>query len=233
MKNLLVILDGTAGASQAAYTAYDVAARTGARLIGAIVSLNKGDSFVEQTQREFEIGARAAGLRVRVKEVSAFSEAWSKALEIKADAVFIGQNSLGSETNLVNYLSVGICPLWIVPVQRDIHKLLVLYDSSPSAADILSQGLDLAHRWGLELTVLITSAPDVALEDLLPKGQTDDVNLKLQVMAQPNPEAVYNQIITQRTDLALIGQKDNAHLLWDFSQRANCLLAIYPALNSP
>ncbi len=232
MKNLLVILDGTAGARQATYTAYDVAARTGARLVGAVLSADRESELGKQTRREFEIGARAAGVRASLKEISKMAEAWSTAQEMTADAIFVGQNSLTTKTELEQYLGGSACPLWIIPVQREIHRLLVLYDSSPAATLALEQGLDLANRWGLDLTLLATSTPSVALDDLLPKGFADEVQLNLQVITQPDQAAVYDQINNQDIDLALIGQPQDMSLLWDFSQRAKCLLAIYPALKS-
>lgn len=232
MKNLLVILDGTAGARQASYTAYDVAARTGARLVGVITTVIRGGKTGKQTRREFEIGARAAGVRASLKEISVMADAWAAAQELTADAIFVGQNSLASKAELERYLEVNACPLWVIPAQREIQRLLVLYDSSPAASLALEQGLDLASRWGLDLTLLATSTPSVALDDLLPKGFADEVQLNLQVVTQPDQAAVYDQINNQDIDLALIGQPQDMNLLWDFFQRATCLLAVYPTLKS-
>jgi hypothetical protein len=232
VRNLLVILDGTPGAHQAAYTAYDVAARTGARLVGAALSAGQDQKAAEQTRRDFEIGARAAGARVRVIEIETLSQSWSAALELKADAIFIGQNSLTSKSDLQGCLKACVCPLWVVPAQREIHNLGVLYDDSLAAPLALAQGLDLSRRWGLYLTLLTTATSGMGLDDLLPRGETSDVHLNLQLVAQPDQAAIYNQIVTQEIDLAMIGQPQDVNPLWGLCQRANCLLAIYPVLNS-
>lgn len=231
MKNILIILDGSPGARKAAYTAYDIATRTGAKLIGAALTALQSQAAAEQTLHEFMIGARAAGVGVTGDYFPSLADAWLAFQNIPIDAVFIAKDCLNNQTVLVDWLAQATCPLWIIPDQRDIRRLLALYDDSPAAPSALSTAVDLSRRWQLELKLLVTKQ-GILVDQLLPNGSQDGIQLILQVTLDSDPELLFRQIGAGGIDLAFVGKPDNAQFIWELCRRTDCLLAICPLLNS-
>ena len=132
---------------------------------------------------------------------------------------------------MVDWLAQATCPLWIIPDQRDIRRLLALYDDSPAAPAALSMAVDLSRRWQLELKLLITRQ-GIPVDELLSKGGKGGIRLSLQVSLDTDPESFFRQIGADAIDLAFVGQPDNAQSLRELCERTSCLLAICPALKS-
>lgn len=231
MKSILVVLDGSPGGRKAAYTAYDIATRTGAKLIGAALTALQSQAAAEQVLKEFMTGARAAGVSVTGDYFPSLADAWLAFQNLSIDAVFIAKECLNNQTLLADWLAQASSPLWIIPEQRDIRRLLALYDDSPAAGTALNTAADLSRRWHLELKLLVTKQ-GIPVDELLPEGGRAGIRLSLQVSLDTDPESLFRQISVDRIDLAFVGQPDSAQSLWEFCQQASCLLAICPALKS-
>jgi hypothetical protein len=231
VKNILVVLDGGSISRQAAYTAYDVAARTGSKLIGAALMALQGQENAEQTLNEFMIGARAAGVGVTGDYFPSLADAWLAFENILIDAVFIAQNCLENENVLADWSAQGKCPLWIIPEQRDIHRSLVFYDLSPAAPTALRSAMDLAEQLRLDLTLFVAK-DGILLDEILPIHSQTGIKLTLQSSQISDSETLFRQIAANKIDLAFIGIPEDQELLRELCQGANCLLVICPMLNS-
>lgn len=231
MKSILVVLDGSPGGRKAAYTAYDIATRTGAKLIGAALTGLQRQADAEQVLKEFMTGARAAGVGVTGDHFPSLADARLAFQNLPIDAVFIAKDCLNDQSVLVDWMAQASSPLWIIPDQRDIRRLLALYDDSPAAPEALNKAVDLSRRWQLELKLLITKQ-GIPVEELLPEGGQEGIRLGLQVSLDVDPESLFRQIKAEGTDLAFVGQPDDVQTLRELCQGTNCLLAICPALKS-
>lgn len=231
MKNILVVLDGSPISRQAAYTAYDVATRTGSKLIGAALMALQGQENAGQILNEFMIGARAAGVGVTGDYFPSLADAWLAFENVLIDAVFIAQNGLETENVLADWATQDKCPLWIIPEQRDIHRSLVIYDLSPAAPTALHSAIDLAERLNLDLTLFVAK-DGILLDEILPNHSQAGIKLTLQSSQVSNPETLFRQIAANKIDLAFIGKPEDQELLKELCQQANCLLVICPMLNS-
>jgi hypothetical protein len=231
VKSILVILDGSPGGRKAAYTAYDIATRTGAKLIGAALTALQSQAAAEQVLKEFMTGARAAGVGVTGDYFPSLADAWLAFQNLPIDAIFISKDCLSSQTVLVDWLAQATCPLWIIPDQRDIRRLLALYDDSPAAPAALSTAVEFSRRWQLELKLLVTKQ-GILVDELLPNGSREGIQLILQVIPDSDLESLFRHIGAGRIDLAFVGKPDDAQILGELCQRTSCLLAICPLLNS-
>lgn len=231
MKSILVVLDGSPGGRKAAYTAYDIATRTGAKLIGAALTALQSQAAAEQVLKEFMTGARAAGVSVTGDYFPSLADAWLAFQNLPIDAVFIAKNCLNDETLLVDWSAQASCPLWIIPGQRDIRRLLALYDDSPAAPTALSAAVDFSRRWQLELRLLVTKQ-GILVDELLTNDGEEGIAVTLQVTPDSDLELLLRHIDASRIDLAFVGKPDDAQILLELCERTNCLLAICPLLNS-
>ena len=229
MRYLFVILDGSSGVKQAAYTAFDVAARTSAKLIGAVIQDQQSQSAALQAREEFETGARAAGVGFEVENHRSLFEGLASDTNKPIDAIFISRSGITGQDFLIALVDRITCPLWIVPEQREIRRMMAIYDSSPAASAVLDLAVSLARRWEIKLD-LLAFVEEIKFKNSLPRDYS--VRISVKNGKTSNPETLNQDIVRRRIDLALIGKPNDPSVLWDLTLQLNCLLAICPALNS-
>lgn len=225
MQQCLVVLDNNAAAWQTAYTAYDVAARSGSSLIGAVVEGQPDSLSVHQ---KFEAGARAAGIRATSHEISSLSAKNLHALSPQADAVFISRASLGSPTILDDLIRGLTCPLWIVPEQRSIRRVMIATTTGVTTAPELELGLSLMRRWGILLEILVTSDS----VERLNRNQVFDDDVSQRVVPELTLSTFLKRSDEDEIDLAVLSWPNEVISVWEVCVRTHCLLAVCPVLNS-
>lgn len=225
MQRCLVVLEDNEAAWQAAYTAYDVAARSGSALVGAVVEPVPSDPPLRHL---FETGARAAGIRVSAHSIPDLSVESLQGLVPPADAVFISRANLTDPEMLDNLLGGLGCPLWIVPEQRTIRRVMVATASGVVATPEMKLGFSLIRRWGIQLEVLVASGS----MERLNQGQALSGDIAQRVVPQLNLSEFLKRVSDDEIDLAVLGWPNEVLSIWEASKRANCLLAVCPTLNS-
>jgi nucleotide-binding universal stress UspA family protein len=231
LKNILVILDDSPGSRKAAYMAYEVAARLGARLVGAALFASQSQQKAEQNLRDFEVGARAAAVNVSGDYFPSLADALLAFNNLPIDAVFSGRDSLVDDDLLSDWWTQASCPLWIVPSQRQISRLLAVYDGSPGAAAALALALNLSSRWKVNLKLLVT-AQGVLLDELLPEQGRQSAQIMLELAPGSDVAAILRQVAADNVDLVFLGRPATQEALRATMRQAQGLLAICPALNS-
>lgn len=231
MKNILVILDDSPGSRKAAYMAYEVAARLGARLVGASLFASQSQQKAEQNLRDFKIGARAATVNVSGDYFPSLADALLAFNNLPIDAVFSSRDSLADDDLLSDWWTQASCPLWIVPSQREISRLLVVYDGSAGAAAALALALNLSSRWKVNLKLLVTTQ-GVLLDELLPEQGRQSAQIMLELAPGSDVEAIMQRVAANNVDLVFMGRPATQDALRQTVQQAHGLLAICPALNS-
>ncbi|MEJ2710268.1 MAG: universal stress protein [Anaerolineales bacterium] len=231
MKNILVILDDSPGSRKAAYMAYEVAARLGARLVGAALFASQSQHKAEQNLRDFEVGARAATVNVSGDYFPSLADALLAFNNLPIDAVFSGRDSLADDDLLSDWWTQASCPLWIIPSQRQISRSLVIYDGSPGAAAALALALNLSSRWKVNLKLLVTTQ-GVLLDELLPEQGRQSAQIMLELSPGMDLGDIFHQVEDENVDLLFVGRPASPDALRETVRQANGLLAICPALNS-
>ena len=231
MKNILVILDDSPGSRKAAYMAYEVAARLGARLVGASLFASHSQGKAEQILRDFEIGARAAAVNVAGDYFPSLADALLAFNTLPIGAVFSGRDSLADDDLLSDWWTQASCPLWIVPSQRQISRLLVVYDGSPGAAAALALALNLSSRWEVDLKLLVTTQ-GVLLDEILPEQGRQSAQIMLELAPGSEMGAIFRQVAAENVDLVFLGRPATRDAMRATVRQAKGLLAICPALNS-
>lgn len=225
MQHLMVILDNSADVWQAAYTAYDVAARSGASLVGVLVTDEGSHARALQTLRKFEMGARAAGVRVTTREITVSLSGYLKTHSAEMDGVFISRTSLNSPHAFDDLLNALSCPLWIVSTQRPIRRLLAIESAQAAGPEL---ALSLARRWGLSLKLL--TPPETS--GIPEQPSESPAEIVRQAVPSLDLTTLLSQIEEGNIDLAVLNWPGNAIPAWQASQAANCLVVFSPALNS-
>lgn len=225
MQHCLVVLDNSAAAWQTAYMAYDVAARSGSKLMGVVVERDQEDAAA---RRKFEAGARAAGIRVTVRSVPALSAETLRPLFAWAQAVFVSRDSLKSPDALESLVHELHCPLWIVPQQRTIRRVMVATTSGAATAPEMGLGLSLMKRWSILLEILVSNDSVQRMN----QAQTLSDDISQRVVPQLTLSAFLKRADDDDIDLAVVAWPNDAIPLWEASSRAHCLLAVCPTLNS-
>jgi hypothetical protein len=225
MQHCLVVLENSDAAWQATYTAYDVAARSGSSLVGAVVEPSQGDPSM---RRKFETGARAAGIRVTAHSIPSLSVESLQDLIPPVDEVFISRASLSSPTLLDDLLAGLACPLWIIPEQRTIRRVMIATLSGAADAPEMELGISLMRRWEILLEILVTSES----VERLNRDQTLDGDISQRVVPQLSLSTFLKRVSDDDIDLAVLPWPNEAISIWEACTRANCLLAVCPTLNS-
>ena len=225
----MVVMDGSAGVKHTAYTAYDVAARTSARLIAAIIQDQQSQASADQALEEFETGARAAGVGFEVQRCPSLFDCLVVDSSKPIDAVFISRSSLTRPELIMELVDRLSCPLWIVPEQREVRRMMAIYDKSPAASAVLDLAVSLARRWEIKLD-LLAFVEEIKFKNSLPQDYTVRISVKEENLS--SPDTLNQDIVKRRIDLALIGQPEDPAVLWDLTHKLNCLLAVCPPLNS-
>jgi len=225
MQHCLVVLDDSAAAWHAAYTAYDVAARSGSALVGAVVEGQSGGLLVHQ---KFETGARAAGVRATAHSIPLLSAKNLQALSPQADAVFVSRASLSSPTLLEDLIGGLTCPLWIVPEQRTIRRVMIATTTGEATAPEVELGLSLMRRWGILLEILLTTNS----VERLNRRQVFDDDVSQRVVPELTLSTFLKRADDDEIDLAVLSWPNEVISVWEACLRTHCLLAVCPVLNS-
>jgi hypothetical protein len=225
MQHYLVVLDDSAAAWQTAYTAYDVAARSGSTLLGVVVEGQPNGTLVRQ---KFETGARAAGIRATAHSIPSLSGDSFRALLLQAIAVFISQATLTDPELLNNLLRELTCPLWIIPEQRTIRRVMIATTTGAATAPEVELGLSLMRRWGVLLEILVTSD---SLERLNRNEILDD-EVSQRVVPELTLSTFLKRADDDEIDLTVLSWPNEVISVWEACRRTHCLLAVCPVLNS-
>lgn len=224
MRRFIVNLDQTENAWPAAYTAFHIAARSGARLVGLSHVNPQTPGSAEKMLREFAVGARAAGVSVETRLLPEPGPENLLHAEQAVDAIFIGRSSLNNQRQFAKLADQLNCPLWVISSERSIRRLVAIQDmpDEHSSARILTQ--ELSRRWNLPLTKLFlgkqTSAP-----------QQEGPNLLFQEVAQPDIHYLKYWIAETGTDLVAVDWPSKLVPIWDICSQVDCVVVVCPALN--
>jgi hypothetical protein len=224
MQQIIVVLEDNKESWQVIYTAYEIAARTGSNLIGAIISGTKSSDPDQRLEREFETGARAAGVRSKINTFSSLDQLI--AFPDERDALFVSRASLTEQKALDQIMALMPCPLWIIPSQRSIRNILVLLDGIEKNSPALSLALSLARRQQTPLIFIGTGAgvpSDVEISEL-DMVRLNETNIDL--------DFVLKELKTNLVDLVFVSWPwENFHL-WSAIQKSECVFALAPLFSS-
>lgn len=159
MRSVLVILTGSQQAWQAVFIGYDLAARSGARLVGGVpMGLPEGRQ-ADQLLAEFRTGARAAGATFSTARIDFMAGKLGGEMPPNLRAVLVGREDLHNPAELSDLLKGIHCALWVISGRRELRSVVAL-DLGNQAAGFLDQARAIAHDWGWRLgTVQVNSRP--------------------------------------------------------------------------
>jgi len=220
MRHLMVILNTDPTMWPAVYSAYDVAARSGADLLGLIVSNDHPSELVQDILHRFETGARAAGVTVKIRNSPSFESVKWDRLTMEMDGVFVSRSGLGDMEHFQQLIERISCPLWIISKQRNIRQMLGVIAQNGPSSPVFELAVQLSKRWGTHLELLGT-------DEYLP---TSFGTLTGDVTYQAVPDLDLNRFldktVSDNIDLVVLSWPGEKLPVWEFCQRTDCLLAI-------
>jgi hypothetical protein len=238
MKQGIVILDNNQDVNQTAYTAFDIAARSGMSLIGAINRVLQDSDEARRLARNFDIGARAA----RVKASTVFLEDTRPEMLSEQfpalNAVLLSQNE--DPQRLREYVEKLPYPIWIIPQQRTIRRILVVPEISLPTSPALALASTITRSWGVDLHLFFPGRRSIARELL---AQVAGLSLMIDALPDSTPSskfvvtpedipppAVVHQIIQANLiDLVLIDRENTWLPVLEFYQHCACLVVVCPS----
>jgi hypothetical protein len=225
MKSLAVLLDGSHGSWQAVYTALHVAVRTHSRLLALASTSGGGEIGARQLLREFETGARAAGIPYDLRLIR-----WPQPEDLEGlcrdlDAVFLFRPFGTRADELMAYYRQLSVPVWIFGTQRSIRRIAVIADNHPSSAVAVAQGRRLAKRMEAGLRGLY-------LGERLPESAAGTETQSIAWELVIRPQMLLDRLAAGEFDLAVFARPVSRIPEQDLCLGAPSLIASYPALSS-
>lgn len=157
MQRFTLIHDGSNQSWQAAYLAFQIAARLGAPLLALLVDTAADSKNLTQRAAQVEVGGRAAELSIKIRFVTDPSV---KALADNAagsNGLFIPRRIIPDGETASRFLEVLSCPVWIVSKNEELREMAVLVDDLDSNRSLIDFTTTLSSRIQLPLTGLIPS----------------------------------------------------------------------------
>jgi len=196
MGNFLVFLDSTPASWQAAYTAFAIAVRFSAGLVGAVPLDFLTDLQAHSLLRSFESGAHAAGVHVISRLLPSLS-----VHDVLAAGpfrgVFISQSMAinpATRAAFVQLISNLPYPVWVAPGQRAISHSLVLYDEAIENQGVLRTAQAFARRLDLDLHLVPADHFRVSPESHAKNGDSPapfQVDLLMKMIADEKVDLVF------------------------------------------
>jgi hypothetical protein len=222
MQQFMTLFDQYPSSWQAAYTAFDVAARLNAKLISGVLLDHLGPDRAAEVMKEFETGARAARLEFEsllLPELLPLPASYAQSV----NSLFIGKPySAGwvEDDPLIYQLIEELpCPIWIVPQRREIQKIVVLIENGAISKGALQFGQFLARRWNqLPRYLAVSEHPDRLS---IPRNTS-------RISPPYDIERLMLLFAAEHADLILIGKPGGILPVWEVCRQSNCLTVICP-----
>lgn len=217
MRNLLVLLSGSRSSWQAAFTGYDLGARGGIRLVGAIQTHPAAGPDFEQLRREFEIGARAAGVVFTTISMEVVGGRLKGELPQDIEGALIGREDLDSFSDLEHLLGQLDCPLWIISKREELVSALAI-NGGKAAGGFLRRSIRMAREWGWHLESIDVQYPVPGSRQ---EGARDS---SLEV----DRRQFLQRLGSEPADLTLVPWPGLARMSWELIDRSERTLVCVP-----
>jgi len=222
---IAVILDVSLTARDAVYLSYQVAARSGAALVG-VGSLGwRSLEDSEKLRHEFVVGARAAGVRAETVLLPSFSIKSLRERFTELEMLIIGLDTLVEISADKRLLAESPWPVWIVPQQLNLRRGLVVLEDPPENSPALAAGLRLGHRWRLELSVQVIGSRYPGLAEL---PSLKELSLPILAADRFDSRALDLLLREHKFDIVMLDGKILSSNNWDLSCCVSCVAAVYP-----
>ena len=225
LKCLWVGLENTGTAWQAIYAALHVASRLGSKLVGIAPLDRQSREEAESAIQQFKTGARAAGVTVQTMLLPSLSGRIIQGMDTLPDAIFIGRPQTTGRRQLEELIQNLSCPVWVVPAQSSIRKILLVENQDPDHNSALSLALVLARRWNLSLHLL---QDDNGAASLSNPGVTGKGTLFYQYRKKLDLEAFLEQIHATQADLACVDRNSPYFSTIDLCLQTDRPVAVCP-----
>lgn len=224
MQSILVILTGSPHAWQAVFTGYELAVRGGLRLVAGIpVELGEGQDGAKLPV-EFETGARAAGATFSTTQIEYRAGRLGGQLPESLRAVLIGQQDLGSPSELNALLEGLSCPLWVIQGRRELSRALAI-ELVPPSVNFHKQVTAMGREWGWQLeTVSVSSLHSEADAEARSAGSAGSGSSLEVSQAQ-----FIRRLSAEPSDLVLIPWPNSGLSSWDLVEQVDRPLIFVPS----
>ena len=153
MQRFTLIHDGSSQGWQAAYLAFDVAARLGAPLQVLLLD-SKDPELVAQNAMQLQTAARAAGVPLETQVVEDFSTESVFRSAAAINGLFLPHGLLPDADAAMRFLEALSCPLWIVADELRTRQMVVLVENLTGDEDLIAYAVILSQRMSETLTAL-------------------------------------------------------------------------------
>jgi hypothetical protein len=228
MGQIAVVLDRYAGAHQAAYLSYHLAARSGSDLLGIAVLDFQPLEEAEMSISAYLLGARAAGLRARPMIIPSLTDLAIEKLAMDIQMVILGLDAWSGNLTVKNYVRQSSRPVWLVQdVQHNLRRALIIVEDAPSRSAALSHGLEIRRRWNVDLKI---EEIKKQVGDPIFLSEMQRIQVPVFQDLQFDRDRIGSLISSKRVDLVMMDRETLAGQNWDLAWCANCVVAVYPPM---
>lgn len=146
MQRFTLIHDGSTQGWQAAYLAFQIAARLGAPLLGLLVDPATDWERLSRWASQVEVGGRAAELSIDIRFVT------DSSLEIiientrGSNGLFVPRRLVPDGETAARFLEALACPLWVVSREATLGKVVMLVQDPAGDESMIAYTKSLSLR---------------------------------------------------------------------------------------
>jgi len=216
MQDLMVLIDGSEQAWQAAFLGYDLAVHGGTRLIGAVPTTVDGET-AKRLLVEFRTGARAAGVRFRTSRLRLANDIFLPEDRAGLTALLLARSGFRDQEHLATVAGSLPTPLWVVPTYRDLKRALVLHDRHPSPR-LIEVANTFARTWNWTIEEWWVGGPSRAAP--WPSGPGP---------VRMDPERLLGQATSLPGDVCIVSWPPHRLPIWELLTRLDRPLLVIPS----